>query len=313
MQKHRDFCIIDEVDSILIDEARTPLIISGPAHDEAPRYDLADKIARHLIQKQRDWDAADEKFQLAQFKAKGLEGDIRNSRDKAKVAAMREEMKAIQATLPGLEEKRDQHTQYYEVEREKKSAHLTHEGIAEAQKVANIGSFYVDANMDFPHLLENALRAHAVYHKDKEYVVQGHDVIIVDEFTGRLMVGRQWSDGLHQAVEAKEGVRIKQETQTLATVTIQNFFKLFKRLAGMTGTAITEATEFDEIYSLDVVCIPTNVPVRRKDHDDLIFLSEKDKWGAILDHIKVVHDMGRPVLVGTTSVEKSEKLSGKDD
>ena len=134
-------------------------------------------------------------------------------------------------------------------------------------------------------------------------------VVIVDEFTGRLMVGRQWSDGLHQAVESKEKVQIKQETQTLATVTIQNFFKLFKRLAGMTGTAITEGTEFGEIYNLDVVCIPTNVPVIRIDRDDLIFISQKDKWMAIVDEIKRVHDMGRPVLVGTTSVESSEMLS----
>src|SRR5690606_19681998 len=145
--------------------------------------------------------------------------------------------------------------------------------------------------------------------RDKDYVVQNGEVIIVDEFTGRLMIGRQWSDGLHQAVEAKERVQIKQETQTLATVTIQNFFKLYKRLAGMTGTAITEATEFDEIYNLDVVCIPTNVPVVRQDHNDLIFLAEKDKWAAILDEIKRMHDIGRPVLVGTTSVEKSEMLS----
>ena len=204
---------------------------------------------------------------------------------------------------------RSQHIQYFEVEREKKASHLTHEGVSEAQKQAGIGSFYVGNNMDFPHLLENALRAHAVYQKDKDYVVQNGDVVIVDEFTGRLMIGRQWSDGLHQAVEAKEQVKIKQETQTLATVTIQNFFKLYKRLAGMTGTAITEATEFNEIYGLDVVCIPTNATVVRYDRDDLIYLSQKDKWDAILDEIKSNHDMGRPVLVGTTSVEKSERLS----
>ena len=309
VQKRRDFCIIDEVDSILIDEARTPLIISGPAHDDAPRYGLADSIAAHLIQKQRPWDVADAKVQQALMAVKGLEGDIRNSREKAKVPAMKQKMKELQEQLPGLEEARDQYTQYYEVEREKKASHLTHQGVAEAQKQAGIGSFYVGNNMDFPHLLENALRAHVIYKRDKEYVVQGGEVIIVDEFTGRLMVGRQWSDGLHQAVESKEKVQIKQETQTLATVTIQNFFKLFKRLAGMTGTAITEATEFGEIYNLDVVCIPTNVPVIRHDRDDLIFISQKDKWTAIIDEIKRVHDMGRPVLVGTTSVESSEMLS----
>ena len=309
MQKRRDFCIIDEVDSILIDEARTPLIISGPAHDNAPQYPLADQVAAHLMQKQREWDAMNKKVQQAEMKIKGLEGDIRNSRDKAKAAKMREEMKGLQSKLPALEAERDQHTQYYEIEMERKAAHLTHEGIAEAQKKAGIGSFYVGNNMDFPHLLENAIRAHAVYQRDKDYVVRDGDVIIVDEFTGRLMVGRQWSDGLHQAVEAKEGVKIKQETQTMATVTLQNFFKLYKRLAGMTGTAITEATEFMEIYKLDVVCIPTNVPVIRADREDLIFLSAKDKWNAITDEVKRVHDLGRPVLVGTTSVEKSEMLS----
>ncbi len=309
VQKRRDFCIIDEVDSILIDEARTPLIISGPAHDDAPRYGLADSVAGHLIQKQRGWDAADVKVQQVQMRLKGLEGDIRNARDKSKTPVMRQEMKQLQQQLPELESERDKHTQYYEVEREKKAAHLTHEGVAEAQKQAGIGSFYVGGNMDFPHLLENALRAHVIYKRDKEYVVQNGEVVIVDEFTGRLMIGRQWSDGLHQAVESKEKVQIKQETQTLATVTIQNFFKLYQRLAGMTGTAITESTEFNEIYRLEVVCIPTNVPVVRRDRDDLIFLSQKDKWAAILDEIKRVHDVGRPVLVGTTSVENSEMLA----
>ncbi|MAX23636.1 MAG: preprotein translocase subunit SecA [Phycisphaeraceae bacterium] len=309
VQKNRDFVIVDEVDSILIDEARTPLIISGPAHDDAPRYELADNVARHLMQVQKPWTEADKVVQNAIHKAKGLEGDIRNSRDKAQIEKMREEMKKIEETIPGLEAQRDQHVQYYELELEKKAAHLTHDGIAEAQKVANIGSFYVGNNMDVPHLLENALRAHAVYTKDKDYVVQNGEVIIVDEFTGRLMIGRQWSDGLHQAVESKERVKIKEETQTLATVTIQNFFKLYKRIAGMTGTAITEATEFMEVYHMDVVCVPTNKPVIRHDYNDIIYLSEKDKWYAIMDEIKLQHDVGRPVLVGTTSVEASEMLS----
>jgi len=309
VQTRRDFCIVDEIDSILIDEARTPLIISGPAHTDAPRYDLADQIARHLIQAQRDWDAADQKVKAAQRKLKGLEGDIRNSRDKAKTAQMKEEQKRLEQELPRLEAERDQYKQYYEIEMERKAAHLTHDGVAEAQKKAGIGSFYVGNNIDFPHLLENALRAHVVYKRDKDYVVHNGEVVIVDEFTGRLMVGRQWSDGLHQAVECKEGVKIKEETQTLATVTIQNFFKLYKRLAGMTGTAITEATEFNEIYDLEVVAIPTNLPIARVDREDLIFLSEKDKWDSIVDEIKRVHDLGRPVLVGTTSVERSEMLS----
>ncbi|MEM1208058.1 MAG: preprotein translocase subunit SecA [Planctomycetota bacterium] len=309
VQKRRDFCIVDEIDSILVDEARTPLIISGPAHQDAPKYAEADKIAKHLVQMQREWDAVNHKVEQVEARIKGLEGDIRNARDKAKVPAMRDEMKKLQADLPGMEADRDQHTQYFERELDKKQAHLTHHGVAEAQKVAGIGSFYVGNNMDFPHLLENALRAHVVYKRDKDYVVQDGEVVIVDEFTGRLMVGRQWSDGLHQAVEAKEGVKIKQETQTLATVTIQNFFKLYQRLAGMTGTAITEATEFNEIYKLDVVAIPTNKPIARTDRDDLIFLSTKDKNEAIVDEVKRMHDLGRPVLVGTTSVEKSEQLS----
>ncbi|MEO0586544.1 MAG: preprotein translocase subunit SecA, partial [Planctomycetota bacterium] len=309
MQKGRDFCIVDEIDSILVDEARTPLIISGAAHQEAPKYHDADKIARHLVQKQKEWDAKNVDVDKCEARIKGLEGDIRNTRDKKKVPEMRAEMKKLQADLPGLEAARDEHTQYYERELDKKAVHLTHHGVAEAQKVAGIGSFYVGNNMDFPHLLENALRAHVVYKRDKDYVVQNGEVVIVDEFTGRLMVGRQWSDGLHQAVEAKEGVQIKQETQTLATVTIQNFFKLYKRLAGMTGTAITEATEFGEIYRLDVVVIPTNKPIARTDRDDLIFLSLKDKNEAIVDEVKRMHDLGRPVLVGTTSVEKSEELS----
>ncbi len=310
VQRRRDFCIIDEVDSILIDEARTPLIISGPAHEDAPRYEAADNVARHLMQKQQEWHDANARLEKVLVRIKGYEGDIRNSRDKDKIRTMREEMKRlIDVEAPRLEAERDRHVQYFEVEPERKAAHLTHEGVAEAQRVAGIGSFYVGNNMDFPHLLENALRGHAVYQRDKEYVVQNGEVIIVDEFTGRLMVGRQWSNGLHQAVEAKEKVKIKEETQTLATVTIQNFFKLYKRLAGMTGTAITEATEFMEIYRLDVISIPTNVPVIRHDREDLIFLSEKDKWNSIIDEIKRTHDLGRPVLVGTTSVEKSEMLS----
>ena len=309
VQKTRDFCIIDEVDSILIDEARTPLIISGPAHNDAPRYDVADQIAKHLMVKQREWDAANKKVEAAELRIKGLEGDARNARDKSKAAELRQEMKRLMDQLPQLEADRDQHTQYYEVEMERKAAHLTHEGTAEAQKIAGVGSFYVGNNMDLPHLINNAIRAHAVYKNGQQYVVQNGEVVIVDEFTGRLMVGRQWSDGLHQAVEAKEGVKIKQETQTLATVTIQNFFKLYQRLAGMTGTAITEATEFNEIYKLDVVSIPTNRPIQRVDREDLIFMGEKDKWNAIVDEIERVHNTGRPVLVGTTSVDKSEMLS----
>ncbi len=314
VQKHRNFAIVDEVDSTLIDEARTPLIISGPAHQSTPRYELADRLARELVEAQRGWNEADRKVQSCNVEMSGLEGDIRNARDKDKVVEMKHRLEAAQKRLPELEGARDLHTQYYEVELDKKKATLTHEGIDEAQKRAGLGSFYVGDNIDLPHLLEQSIRAHTVYQRDRDYVVAqdedgGLGVVIVDQNTGRKMVGRQWSDGLHQAVEAKEGVTIKQETQTMATITIQNFFKLYDRLAGMTGTADTEATEFYEIYGLDVVVIPTNVPVVRNDHNDRVFMSEKDKWDAIVEEIKRFNDAGRPVLVGTTSVEKSDTLS----
>jgi preprotein translocase subunit SecA len=314
LQKRRDFAIVDEVDSILIDEARTPLIISGPAHAYKPRYELADRLARHLVAKQRDWNSADEKVQACKAEIAGIEGDIRNARDKSKLPELKRRLDEARKRLPKLESERDRHVQFYELELDKKRATPTHDGIAEAQKVAGVGSFYVGDNIDLPHLLEQALRAHTVYQRDRDYVIapdeQGVEgVVIVDQNTGRKMVGRQWSDGLHQAVEAKEGVRIKEETQTMATITIQNYFKLYKRLAGMTGTADTEATEFHEIYRLDVVSIPTNLPVVRRDLNDLVFLQAKDKWDSIVEEIKSFHDVGRPVLVGTTSVEKSEMLA----
>jgi preprotein translocase subunit SecA len=314
VQKRRDVAIVDEVDSILIDEARTPLIISGPAHAHSPRYDLADRLARHLVEKQREWAAADQKVQSCLVEISGLEGDIRNARDKAKLPALKQRMEAARARLPELERERSRFTQYFEVELDKKRATVTHEGVAEAQRTAEVGSFYVGENIDIPHLLEQSIRSHSVYQRDRDYVVAPDEngqmsVVIVDQNTGRKMIGRQWSDGLHQAIEAKEGVPIKQETQTMATITIQNFFKLYRRLSGMTGTADTEATEFYEIYRLDVVVIPTNLPMIRSDHDDVVYLGVKDKWDAIVDEIKSFHDVGRPILVGTTSVEKSEKLS----
>jgi preprotein translocase subunit SecA len=314
VQRRREFAIVDEVDSILIDEARTPLIISGLAERQKPRYELADRIARDLVERQKPWTAADEQVQACRVEMSTLEGDIRNARDRARVPELKQALQAARTRLPQLEKARDAHTQYFEVELDKKKAVLTHQGIGEAQRLAGVGSFYVGENIDMPHLLEQSIRAHAVYQRDRDYVVAPDEdgqlgVVIVDQNTGRKMVGRQWSDGLHQAVEAKEGVRIKDETQTMATITIQNYFKLYERLAGMTGTADTEATEFHEIYRLDVVSIPTNVPVRRRDREDLVFLGEKDKWDAILDEIVRQHDAGRPVLVGTTSVEKSERLS----
>jgi preprotein translocase subunit SecA len=319
VQKRRHFAIVDEVDSILIDEARTPLIISGQAHDDQPRYELADRLARHLVEKQKPWTQANTLVDKAMMRIKGLEGDIRQTRDKSQVPQLQKDLAAAKAELPALEAARNKNAQYFEVKEERKQTHLTHEGVSEAQRAAGIGSFYVDENIDLPHLLEQSLRAHTVYELDKDYIVAPSQnpqtgrnepsVVIVDVNTGRPMVGRQWSDGLHQAVECKEKVPIKQETQTVATVTIQNFFKMYKRLAGMTGTADTEAQEFHDIYKLDVVAIPTNRAVVRRDFDDMVFLNGKDKWKKITDEIKNFHDCGRPILVGTTSVEKSEFLS----
>ncbi len=319
VQRKRQFAIVDEVDSTLIDEARTPLIISGQAHDDQPRYQLADNLAKQLVELQKPWQDLEDQVTRCKETIKGLEGDIRQTRDKALVPELHKRLKDAQAALPEIESQRDQHIQYYELEMDRKSAHLTHDGIAEAQKLAGVGSFYVDENMDIPHLLEQSLRAYAVYTRDKDYIVMDvpdrmtgrtdPTIVIVDTNTGRPMIGRQWSDGLHQAVECKEAVPIKPETQTVASVTVQNFFKMYKSLSGMTGTADTEAQEFHDIYHLDVVSIPTNKPIARADHDDLMFLRQKDKWEAIVDEIKEFHDAGRPILVGTTSVEKSEMIS----
>ncbi|MEM7515781.1 MAG: hypothetical protein AAF368_02500, partial [Planctomycetota bacterium] len=292
---------------------------SGPAHEEQPRYEIADGLARQLVEKQRPWQDAEDAVTACKERIKGLEGDIRQVRDKGEVPELQQRLEQAKAELPDLERARDEHAQFYELKPERKSAHLTHEGIAEAQRLAGVGSFYVDENQDIPHLLEQSVRAHAIYIRDKDYIVMAvpdratgrteQSIVIVDQNTGRPMIGRQWSDGLHQAIEVKEKVPVKQETQTVATVTVQNFFKMYKRLAGMTGTADTEAQEFHDIYGLDVVTIPTNMAMVRGDHDDLMFLREKDKWEAIVDEIKAFHDAGRPVLVGTTSVEKSEMLS----
>ncbi len=319
LQKERGFAIVDEVDSILIDEARTPLIISGPAHSSTPRYDMADAIARHLTSKQAEWDDANQECRRIEESVAAFEGDIRNAREKNIVPGLKKSMDAARKELATSEARRDRFKQFYEVELDKKTAGLTHDGVEEAQRYAkkldpSVASFYVGDNIDMPHLCEQAVRAHTVYMRDRDYVVAPDEngtegVIIVDQNTGRKMVGRQWSDGLHQAVEAKEKVKVKEETQTMATITIQNYFKLYKRLSGMTGTADTEAEEFHEIYKLDVVSIPTNVPIARDDRQDRVYLSQKDKWNSICEEIKAYHDVGRPVLVGTTSVEKSETVS----
>ena len=318
-----EFAIIDEVDSILIDEARTPLIISGPALDDVTRYKKADNVARQLITLQSNFDRLNEQLLSLNKKFANAKGELSEAKDakdekranKAKIAieTIEKEIEKINerinSELFGAENQITEKSLYYHKEEEHKSVHLMEKGIAAAQELAGVGSFYLGQNSDWPHLIEQSLRAHLVFEREKNYVVMDGKVIIVDEFTGRLMHGRQWSDGLHQAVEAKENVKVKEETQTLATITLQNFFKLYGQLAGMTGTAITEAGEFMNIYKLEVVVIPTNRPCVRDDRDDLIYKSMKEKFNAIVEEIHEVSTAGRPVLVGTVSIEKSEALS----
>ncbi|MCH8965337.1 MAG: hypothetical protein IIB58_10275, partial [Planctomycetes bacterium] len=289
VQGRLDYAIIDEVDSILIDEARTPLIISGPAHDDVTRYKWAENIARFLGSLQT-------KANNETAKRIAIWGDNipEQYTQHPKFDDAFKRFRVDPSMLSEEEAEALGHKQYFVVQRERKAVQITHDGVAVAQDEAKIGSFYVGANMDRPHLIENALRARVVYERDKEYVVQNGEVIIVDEFTGRLMIGRQWSDGLHQAVEAKEGVRVKEESQTLATITIQNFFKLYKNLAGMTGTAVTESEEFMKIYRLEVVEIPTNRPVNRVDHNDKIYGTVASKYNAIVEEVNEYHKKGRP-------------------
>ena len=200
---------------------------------------------------------------------------------------------------------------HFEVKEKEHTCHLTEAGVRKAEELAGVESFYTAGNMEWPHLIDNSLRAHHLYKRDVNYIVRGDEIIIVDEHTGRMMEGRQWSDGLHQAVEAKEGVKIKEETQTLATITLQNFFKLYKKLSGMTGTAMTEAAEFVKIYNLDVITVPTNRPLKRITYPDAVYRTEPEKWDAVVEEIKEVHVTGRPILLGTVSIENSEKLSHK--
>jgi preprotein translocase subunit SecA len=308
VQGSLDFAIIDEVDNILIDEARTPLIISGPAYGQTDRYRKADAVARELVSRNRPWDRGSQQVQSLKRTIKALNGELSKARgDGAEKVESR--LRGAEAELGQAEQRLSSQPKYYEVELDKKSAHMTDEGVALAQEVAAVGSFYVGGNMEWPHLLEQSLRAHLVFERDKDYVVQNQRVIIVDEFTGRLLEGREWSDGLHQAVEAKERVPIKEENQTLATITLQNYFKLYKKLAGMTGTAMTEAAEFMKIYNLDVAAVPTHRPVNRVDHNDRIYADTEAKYDALVEEINAYSKSGRPVLVGTTSIENSEKLS----
>ncbi|MEX5218105.1 MAG: preprotein translocase subunit SecA [Nitrospiraceae bacterium] len=251
VQRDQNFAIVDEVDSILIDEARTPLIISGPTDQSTDLY------------------------------------------------------YRINAIIPQLKMEQD-----YTIEEKTKTASLTEEGNNRVEKLLGVDNLYDIKHMDLVHHVVKALQAYALYKRDVDYVVKDGEVIIVDEFTGRLMPGRRWSDGLHQAVEAKEGVKIANENQTLASVTFQNYFRMYKKLAGMTGTADTEAGEFAKIYNLDVNVVPTNRSMVRKDYADVVYRTEKEKFNAIVEEIKDCHQRGQPVLVGTISIEKSERLAG---
>jgi len=312
VQSSLQYAIIDEVDSILIDEARTPLIISGPAFDDVTRYKKADQVARKLIEKQAHYEHLKRQIDSAQriiANAQGELSEAKRQKDSARIEKAQKVIEKTQAELNSAQARLTEATQYYEVEYDKKQTHLTHEGVGAAQEIAGVGSFFTGSNIEWPHLLEQSLRAHVTFEGEKDYVVMEGKVIIVDEFTGRLMHGRQWSDGLHQAVEAKEGVTVKEETQTLATITLQNFFKLYDQIAGMTGTAATEAEEFMKIYKLDVVVIPTNEPCIRQDLEDVIYKAIKEKFNAIVEEINEISSAGRPLLVGTTSVEKNEALS----
>jgi preprotein translocase subunit SecA len=251
VQRGHHYAIVDEVDSILIDEARTPLIISGPSEESDEPYKLADRIARQLKQ--------------------------------------------------GV---------HFEIDEKERNAALTEEGIAHCEELLGVEELFSDySTSEMAHKIVQALKARHLFHRDTHYVVRDGEVVIVDEFTGRLMFGRRYSDGLHQAIEAKEGVRIGKESQTLATITLQNYFRMYKKLAGMTGTAATEAEEFKEIYGLDVVVIPTDKPMIRVDHPDVIYRTVREKFVAVADEVHEHYKVGSPVLVGTTSIENSERLS----
>lgn len=289
VQGRLDFAVVDEVDSILIDEARTPLIISGPAHDDVSKYGVADRVAQVLIRRQQQ----SNKEMAARINS--LESSPPpGARDNPRFMTAIKKFRADPLLLSSEEADAIGHLQYYVVELDRKSAHMTEHGAKLAQAELGLGSFYESRNMNWPHYLDNALRAHLCYQRDKDYVVQDDVVTIVDEFTGRLMTGRQWSDGLHQAVESKERVTVKQENQTLATITLQNYFRMYKQIAGMTGTAMTEADEFLKIYKLDVVSIPTNKPIRRIDANDKIYKTLKGKYEAIVEEIRSMSQFGYP-------------------
>jgi preprotein translocase subunit SecA len=250
VQRDLYFAIVDEVDSILIDEARTPLIISGPSEESTDKYYAIDKI------------------------------------------------------IPALKKEED-----YQIEEKTRTVALTDKGVKKVEEALHVENLYDPSNVELVHHVSQGLRAHTLFKNDVDYVVKDGEVIIVDEFTGRLMPGRRYSDGLHQALEAKEGVKVEEENQTLATVTFQNYFRMYEKLSGMTGTARTEAQEFHEIYKLDVVAVPTNRPMARKNFPDRVYRTENEKFEAVVNEIAEMNKLGRPVLVGTVSIEKSELLS----
>jgi len=317
-----EYAIIDEVDSILIDEARTPLIISGPAFDDITHYKKADAVCRQLIGLQSGYDRLKKQIDTAERAIANARGELSKAKDAKDNTRIENAQKAIETNekelirakasldreLAGTENQIEESTLYYNVDHERKSVTLMEMGDKSAEKLLGL-NLHTYQSEQWRHRIEQGLRAHLVFEKEKSYVVMDGKVVIVDEFTGRLMHGRQWSDGLHQAVEAKEGVQVKEETQTLATITLQNFFKLYGQIAGMTGTAATEADEFMNIYKLDVVVIPTNEPCIRDDQDDMIYKSMKEKFDAVIDEIFELSCAGRPVLVGTVSVEKNEAIS----
>ncbi len=264
VQRGHNYAIVDEVDSILIDEARTPLIISGPSEESTDKYYKVNGIIPRLVR-----------------------GEV----------------------IEGREPGEKYTTGDYTVDERHRSVALTEEGVSKCERLLNVPNLYDPEYIELNHHVQQGLRAHVLYQRDRDYIVKDGEVIIVDEFTGRLMPGRRWSDGLHQAVEAKEGVKIERENQTLATVTFQNYFRMYKKLAGMTGTADTEAAEFSKIYNLDVTLIPTNRPMVRQDLNDIVYRTEAEKWRNAAKEIAERAQTGQPVLVGTISVEKSEKLA----
>lgn len=262
-QRDLNFAIVDEIDNILIDEARTPLIISGPADQPSDLYDKFASIVKRLTRSSEE--SVDEE---------NPDGD-------------------------------------YVVDIKDRIAFLTEQGVERIESILDIEQLYHPDNSEVIPYLDNCLRAHALFQRDRDYVVQDGEVIIVDDFTGRMMPGRRFSEGLHQAIEAKEGVQVRRENVTMATITFQNFFRMYDKLSGMTGTAVTEREEFEKIYELDVVIIPTNLPIAREDHNDFIYVNEEAKWRAVIDEIKTRNEAGQPVLVGTVSIDTSELLARK--